>query len=140
MSWVRFKPGLTVRSRYAGEEVWYGGVIQSLTGGTFGYGNTTWELRYWTLEYNGSYIGTNYESRSTLTEKFEGERPIEESEIIADSAFDGPLDESVKEIVERGEKGFSLLTKKCQYYNGTFKVLERKISSAVYIVSRCVRQ
>lgn len=52
-------------------------------------------------------------------DRFAGEQEISNNQVMEDSAFDEPVDESVKALVERGERFFQLLTKKCQYYKGT---------------------
>ncbi|KAG9228393.1 P-loop containing nucleoside triphosphate hydrolase protein [Amylocarpus encephaloides] len=70
----------------------------------------------WALDYDGHHIGTI--ANTSVIEKYEGEQE-KFSEIVKDSEFNGSLDESVKDLVELGEKCYSLLFKNCQYYKGT---------------------
>lgn len=117
MLWLRMKPGTTTKSQDAGSSYWYGRVIESVRGG--GGGAQAWTVGYWTLDYNGSYLGTC--KSSVDTERFEGEREIKGTYTVVfeDSDFEEPVAESVKALVEQGQKFYQLLTKSCQYYKGT---------------------
>lgn len=80
-------------------------------------GAPAWNIGYWTMDYNGTYLGTR--RHKAMIVRFEGERVISDSYLMDDSAFKEPLDESVKDLVEQGETFFRLISKKCQGYKGT---------------------
>ncbi|KAF8846682.1 hypothetical protein BDZ45DRAFT_812136 [Acephala macrosclerotiorum] len=116
MLWLRLRPGKTVQIHNDGEPFSYGGVIEYVTGGGGGWAQA-WDIGHWTLDFNGKYLGTC--KRMVQIDRFAGEREIFDSHVMEDSAFDEPVDESVKPLVEQGERFFQLLAKKCQYYKGT---------------------
>jgi hypothetical protein len=98
-----------------------------VTGGILGFGDSQWDVSYWKLDYNGTHLGTC--DNGYVDERFEGEREIR-TPVIKDSAFEEPLDESVKALAEQGEKFYNLLSKKCQYYKGpTFNFPHHQVSS-----------
>lgn len=115
MLWLRLKPGTTTKSQDAGSTYEYGSVIEFVGGG--GGWAQAWDVGYWTLDYNGTYLGTS--KRIATIDRFEGEREITDSYVMEDSAFEDPVHESVENLVEQGKKFFDLLSKKCQYYQGT---------------------
>jgi hypothetical protein len=117
MSWVRKKPGSTFKFVRDDTMQWVVGVIESVSGGTAGFGGVAWMTRYWYLDYNGSFLGPC--KADVVNQRFEGEQSGDFMQMIPESAFEEPLDESVKEFVEQGKKCFKLMTKKCQYYDGT---------------------
>jgi hypothetical protein len=117
MSWVRKRPGKTFKFVRDDTMQWVVGVIESVNGGTIGFGGVAWTTGYWYLDYNGSFLGPC--KASVINQRFEGEQGGDFMQVIEDSAFEEPLAESVKEFVEQGEKCFKLMTKKCQYYDGT---------------------
>lgn len=115
MLWLRMKPGTTAKNQHYGSKFSYGNVLEYVKGG--GGWAQAWEIGYWTLDYNGTYLGT-CKGIATI-DRFEGERKIDDLYVLEDSAFEESIDESVKALVEQGEKFHQLLTKKCQYYKGT---------------------
>ncbi|KAE9365610.1 P-loop containing nucleoside triphosphate hydrolase protein [Stipitochalara longipes BDJ] len=132
MSWVRKKPGSTFKFIRDDTMQWVVGVIESVGGGTVGFGGTAWLTGYWYLDFNGSFLGPC--KANVLTQRYEGERSGEFMQIIGENAFEEPLDESVKEFVEQGEKCFKLMTKKCQYYDGqTFDFPHHQIQGLVMV-------
>lgn len=143
MLWLDWRPGATFKAKVAGsnsERVT--GVFEFASGGTMGFGGEPWTFGYWLLDYNGDCIGTS--KREFKEERFEGEREriiegrtIDFVEIIADSAFEEPLGESVREFVEQGEKWFKLLSKKCQYYKGNTVNFPHQQVSQKYFILTC---
>jgi hypothetical protein len=122
MMWLRMKPGATILLSLAGcrKESQRGAIISSLGGGTLGFGSSAWSVTYWTLDYNGTFIGTSTDS--FLVRKFEGERSTNHDpalDVVEDSAFNEPMDSFITDLVERGKTFYNLLSKKCQYYKGT---------------------
>jgi len=122
MLWLNRRPGKTFKfcaDNDTGE--WEGGVFAYAQGGTLGFGGRDWTFWYWCLDYNGYNLGT---SNSWFVEtRFEGEKRMRVDDndvcLFEESAFKEPLHESVKDLVQRGEKFFKLLSKKCQNYKGT---------------------
>jgi hypothetical protein len=118
MLWLGRKPGATFKFRPSDDlSAWVVGVIEYVNGGTIGFGGASWNFGYWCLDYNGNFIGTF--KRNFMIERFEGEQNVNFVHILEASAFEEPLHESVKELVQQGEKCFNLLSKQCQYYKGT---------------------
>jgi len=115
MLWLRLQPGKTIRSTNAGSEYSYGNVVEYVRDG--GGWAPAWNIGYWTVDYNGTYLGTR--RREAMLVRFEGERKIVDSYLMSDSAFKEPLDKSVKDLVEQGETFYRLLSKNCQGYKGT---------------------
>jgi hypothetical protein len=114
MTWLRFKPGTTFKICPEGAAgSWIAGVVEYTRFSHLG----VWEICYWTLDYEGTYLGQR--KNKTSIERFEGELEIRSDQVIDDLAFEEPLDESVKDFIKRGEKFYSLLLTKCQYYIGT---------------------
>ena len=138
MMWLRLKPGVTIKSVEAGTEEWHGEVVECVKHGSIGVGGKAWEMITWTLDYNGTYLGTL--KSAYMLEIFEGEREISYNLILPPSAFEEPLDESVKTLVEQGKTFFNLLSKKCQYYKGTtFDFPHRQVSLEQYYLT-CLLQ
>jgi hypothetical protein len=123
MSWLRLKPGTTMKYRFNGAGgAWVAAVIEYVRSRNFG----VMDVGYWSLDYQGTYLGQCKDKMEMA--RFEGEREIRDDEIIEDSAFEEPFDESVKDFIERGEKFFNLLSTKCQYYSGTtYQTPKRKV-------------
>jgi hypothetical protein len=116
MLWLRLKPGTTVKFNFVGAGgSWFAAVIGHTRSQNWG----GWDVGYWTLDYEGDYLGQCNDTMKP--DRFEGEQKISKSDtqVIDDSAFKEPLDESVKDFVARGEKFYNLLSTKCQYYSGT---------------------
>jgi hypothetical protein len=118
MIWLSRRPGKTFKFRPSNDtSSWVVGVVDYVKGGTIGFGGTAWSFGYWCLDYNGNFLGT-FKKVFTIP-RFEGEQNVNRVSIIEDFAFEEPLHESVKELVQQGEKFFKLLSKQCQKYKGT---------------------
>lgn len=113
MMWLRLRPGATIKFTIDGSGFWHTGVIEYVKGANFG----AWRIGYWTLDYEGTYLGQRKDNLNI--DRFEGEQETYNILVIDDMAFKEPLGESVKDFVEQGEKFYNLLSTKCQYYNGT---------------------
>jgi hypothetical protein len=135
MLWLRRRPGATFKAHIAGSNSeWTTGVIEGLRSGTMGFEGVPWTLDYWCLDYNGDCLGTF--KKFSRIERFEGEQKVNDH-IIPDSAFEEPLDESVREFVEQGKKCLKLLSKQCQYYKGTtFNFPHQQVSTKCFILTR----
>ncbi|KFY56179.1 hypothetical protein V497_06475 [Pseudogymnoascus sp. VKM F-4516 (FW-969)] len=130
MLWLRLKPGTTTKFRLNGSgKSWIAGVIEYVRR----YDFEMWDVGYWTLDYQGTYLGQRKQVMKIA--RFEGERERDgEFPIIDDSAFEEPFHESVKDFIKRGEKFYNLLSTKCQYYSGTtYKPPNRKVGSKYFL-------
>ncbi|KFX93902.1 hypothetical protein O988_06576 [Pseudogymnoascus sp. VKM F-3808] len=129
MLWLQLKPGTTVKFCFNGDGgSWIAAVIEYVSRHDFG----VWHIGYWSLDYEGTYLG-QFKDHMEIS-RFEGEREAHYEQIIDDSAFEEPLHESVKDFVERGEKYYNLLSTKCQYYSGTtYEPPHRKINGLVMV-------
>ncbi|KAH6676509.1 ATPase [Halenospora varia] len=116
MLWLQHRPGSTITYTTTDSAELTNGVVESISGGNLDFGKTSWLISSWYLDYDGHHIGMVNRVVNVL--RFEGER-ISTTKVIDMSAFDTPLDESVKSVVERGAKCYSLLSKTCQYYKGS---------------------
>jgi hypothetical protein len=130
MLWLRLKPGTTIQKENAGSDFSYGNVVEYVKdGGSWAQAGI---FGYWTLDYNGTYLGTCRDE--SIIDRFEGERVIYNRHIMEDSAFEEPVNESAKALVEQGQKFYHLLTKQCQYYKGpTFNFPYNQVS--LYLAS-----
>lgn len=119
MAWVAMKPGTTYRFVYTGKlGVEVGAVIHTMSGGSFQDPAVPWLLRYWTWDFNGSFLGQRF--GEAVAQKWDGERNINYF-IPEKSVFEDPsnAEKISRELIARGEKFYSLLTKRCHYYKGT---------------------
>lgn len=128
MAWLALRPGTTWRTRLGGAEVvddWTALVVESVSGGTLDFGSKPWTIRYWYLDFDGTWIGR----RRDMYDKdvFDGEERISDScREINDKEFQEPADDepppkrddAVAELVAQGNKFFDLLNEKCQDHNG----------------------
>ncbi|KFY59939.1 hypothetical protein V496_05480 [Pseudogymnoascus sp. VKM F-4515 (FW-2607)] len=128
MMWLRLRPGATIKFTIDGSGFWHTGVIEYVKGANFG----AWRIGYWTLDYEGTYLGQRKDNLNI--DRFEGEQETYNILVIDDLAFKEPLGESVKDFVEQGEKFYNLLSTKCQYYNGTtYQPPNHKINGLVMV-------
>lgn len=112
MLWVSFKPGMPFVGR-GGDSDHRAGIVHSLTAGSFETPVMPWSLTYWTLRYDGTYIGRCLDI-ITLT-GFDGESSLNFKTF---DIHEEPLEERVQEIIEDGHRYYGLLRKQCKYYKG----------------------
>ncbi len=120
-AWVLFKPGTTILSMLKGQEDLYARIVHSVSGGVFNNPPTPWYIQFWSLAYDGTYLG-RVESGMDLS-KFDGEASTKlDSRVIPMEDLDdentGNLDEAATRQLEYGKKYYELLRKQCKYHKG----------------------
>lgn len=114
--WINLKPGNTIVAHAGTSNEYYAGVVHSLSGGHFVTPATTWQLYYWSLDYDGSVIGRRKWSMSFT--KWEGE-VVEKTRSV--DLRTRPREEDVETIIEQGKLYWGLLKKQCKYFKGKTK-------------------
>jgi hypothetical protein len=116
MYWVTNKPGTAFMAQWLETDDYYVGVVHSMSGGSFSKPSESWFTRYWTLQYDGSFV-ERVLSSSTL-ERFDGEndmvtKPLDLKNLTGNAP--------VEELIGYGKLYWSNLRKQCRYYKGKTK-------------------
>jgi hypothetical protein len=118
-SWVYMKPGQTFAARLRSDLNWTSGVIMSLEGGTFTKPVTgTWEIHYWSFQYNGQFIARIEEFIGW--DRFDGEASFDTADLklIDVTTLSQNNDTVVREMIRKGRMYCRLLTKQCMDHHG----------------------
>jgi hypothetical protein len=121
--WVGMKPGTIVATRYFEDKRERGAIVHSLGGGIFDHPPVEWDVTFWSLEFDGTFLERKTNDRVVV--KFDGEMPvsIEDSAVpvgFGDHFYEKhPDNDLVEKRVRQGEQYWNLLQKQCKYYNGT---------------------
>lgn len=112
--WVTYKPGRTVGD-LTNQQQWRPYVISEVIGGSFVNPPTSWTIRGWTLEFDGTNVG-----RSAYTieiSRFDGEAELAKNTCFVDDEFD--IDKGVlRDNAVYGEMWYKLLKKQCRDHVG----------------------
>ncbi|KAI3321961.1 P-loop containing nucleoside triphosphate hydrolase protein [Xylariaceae sp. AK1471] len=114
-AWVSHKPGVTVLASRRESTDWVPQVIHSVTGGVFVDPATDWQIHFWNMTYDGTYLGRCLSS--DFLEKFDGLMPYE-SNIIVEDVEQDDLPEPVAEQLQYGKSYWELTQKQCRHYKG----------------------
>lgn len=121
--WVGFRPGRTFSFKSREQEAWETGVIYRLTGGPFPTTSLRptpeeWSIEYWTLDYDGVYLGRIRDSIRSFS--FDHEKPIDEYWKLLNMPGDytEPEDADIQESIRLGKLYWELVEGKCQYHDG----------------------
>lgn len=116
--WVSHKPGATRIQQLVESTEWTAGVIESLSGGSFDIFADEWIITYWTLDWDGTYLGRRVDT--WRSPKWDGE--IERSKVCRilpmKDYWTLPDDPVANEMVEFGKKWWGLLRKQCGHFRG----------------------
>lgn len=116
--WVSHKPGSTRLQKLVEDTEWTPTVIQSLSGGSFDSFSEDWTITYWSLDWDGTYLGRRVSTCDTP--KWDGEnKTIDTSRILPMVDYwNLPDDPIANELVEFGKKWWGLLRKQCGHFRG----------------------
>jgi len=118
--WVSLKRGATVitNPREYDDGEWTTGVIHSVAGGIFGYSRTDWSVSYWSMAYDGEYLGR--ELRFMLEREWDGEVPCEETRVLGsgDDFEESERTAEVLQAIECGKTYWEILRGQCRYHSG----------------------
>jgi hypothetical protein len=114
-AWVSHKPGVTLLTLQRESADWLPQVIHSVTGGVFSSPATDWRIYFWSMVYDGTYLGRVLDSNEF--EKFDGSVPFDSSLVVDDVEKDD-LPERVAEQLKYGKLYWELTKKQCRYYKG----------------------
>lgn len=117
MHWVRMKPGTIFLGQWLEDDYYYAGYLHSLTGGSFVKPSEQWNVHYWSLAYNGTFV-ERVLSYSTL-EKFDGENDIT---MITLDPQNLKGNKEAADLIGYGKLYWSNLRKQCKYYKGKTKL------------------
>jgi hypothetical protein len=110
--WVSMKPGSHIRGTLAGANEPYVGIVHSIAGGSLSTATTSWHVNYWTLAYDGRWVGRRM--NSITHEPWDGEKNTAALDLKASSR-----EQDIQDQIDKGTTYWSLLHhKQCKYYKG----------------------
>jgi hypothetical protein len=120
--WVGSKPGTTILQSIREDRNLRRLVVHSVRGGTFTYPPQDWEVNYWAMEFDGTYLGRVMVEIGPA-KKFDGEKVLNKNGLLLLGFGDqincsGENKEIAEDLIRQGMIYWSLLKKQCKYYAG----------------------
>lgn len=145
--WVTLRPGTTViHGTKDDSSETLGKVFHSMSGGTLTNPPTSWEYKYWSMSFDGRYIGRIMSM--SFNEKYDGEISINQDRVV-DVGEDLDLDRlegrqkrNVLKHIDIGRAWWGLLRKGCRRHRGTsrtFPFNEVSASNAQATISQSLQ-
>lgn len=120
--WVGNKPGTTILQAIEEDKDLRRLTIHSVKGGIFEYPPQDWQVQYWGLEFDGTYLGRVMRLMGA-TLKFDGVKKMSTDSFIR-VGFGEKIDcgeeyhSLIEDLIRQGQVYWSLLKKQCKYYSG----------------------
>ncbi|MBE3044708.1 hypothetical protein IMZ48_19530 [Candidatus Bathyarchaeota archaeon] len=120
-AWVGYKPGATRVQRFRGDKDYNASVVHSVSGGIFDSPPTVWNVKTWSLQFDGSLVGTKtqvFEQGKFDGESYENNEVYMSTEDFLEAVETKSLSEQGFKKIEYGKAWWKLLTKQCKHYKG----------------------